>query len=123
MTYPILKVLHLLGLALTFMGLAGVLALKLCGGESPKRRWLFFAAHGVGLLLLLGSGLALVFHLQLLQTAHALPGWVQGKFVIWLLAGGAVSLAARFSRQAELVFLLFIALVALAAWLSLFKPF
>ncbi|MCO5053767.1 MAG: SirB2 family protein [Verrucomicrobiae bacterium] len=122
MTYQTLKVLHLIGLALTFMGLAGVLAVKMSGAKSPRQR-LFFIAHGIGLLLLLGTGVALVFQLQLMGTTHTLPGWVQGKLVIWLLAGGAISMAARLSRYAELVFLFFVLLVALAAWLTLFKPF
>lgn len=123
MSYLALKILHVAGLALTFMGLAGVLGIKMSGGGQSKRRWLFFVAHGIGLLLLLTSGFALVSRLQLTAATHSLPGWVQAKLVIWLLAGGAISLASRMSRYAEIVLLVFTALVVAAAWLAIAKPF
>ena len=123
MIYQTLKILHVTGLALTFMGLAGVLGLKLNGGDPPKRRWLFLSAHGIGLLLLLFSGFALVHQLQLTAATHSLPGWVQAKLVVWLLAGAAISLASRLSRYAEFILLFFIALVVAAAWLGIDKPF
>lgn len=123
MSYQALKILHVTGLALTFMGLAGVLGYKMNGGGQSKRRWLFFVAHGVGLVLLLVTGFALVARLQLTAATHSLPGWVQAKLVLWLLAGGAVSLASRLSRYAEIIFVLFTALVIAAAWLAIAKPF
>ncbi|MBU6409510.1 MAG: SirB2 family protein [Verrucomicrobia bacterium] len=122
MSYQMLKIAHVTGLALTFMGLAGVLGLKMSGEARPKQRWIFFAAHGLGLLLLLASGFALVAKLGLLDGGRSLPGWVQAKLGIWLLAGGAVALASRFSRYAGFVLLFFIALVVLAAWLAIVKP-
>ena len=123
MSYQALKILHVTGLALTFMGLAGVLGLKMNDGGQSKRRLLFFVAHGVGLLLLLTTGFALVAKLQLTNATHFLPGWVQAKLVIWLLAGGAVMLASRLSRYAGFVLLFFTALVVVAAWLAIAKPF
>ncbi|HZT21528.1 MAG TPA: hypothetical protein VFB55_01330 [Verrucomicrobiae bacterium] len=123
MNYQILVIAHVTGLALTFMGLAGVLGMKMSGGDAPKQRWLFFAAHGTGLILLLASGLALVAQLGLFGAGHFLPGWVQVKLVIWLLAGGAVALAARLSRYAAWVLLFFLALAAAATWLGVAKPF
>ena len=123
MSYQTLKILHVAGLALTFMGLAGVLGMKLSGAGRPKRYWVFFLTHGVGLLLLLASGFALIAKLQLLGGTHALPGWVQAKLAIWLLAGGAVSVASRLSRYAEIILAFFTALVVAAAWLAVAKPF
>ncbi|MDE3067339.1 MAG: SirB2 family protein [Verrucomicrobiota bacterium] len=123
MSYQTLKILHIAGLALTFMGLAGVLGMKMNGGGRPKRHWVFFVVHGVGLLLLLASGFGLVDRLGLMRGTRALPGWVQAKLVIWLLAGAAVSLASRLSRYAELVLLFFTALVVAGAWLAITKPF
>ena len=123
MSYQTLKILHVTGLALTFMGLAGVLGMKMSGETRPKQRWVFFTAHGLGLILLLASGFALVAKLQLTNATHFLPGWVQAKLVIWLLAGGAVVLASRLSRYAGFVLLFFTALVVAAAWLAVAKPF
>lgn len=115
MSYQTLKILHVTGLALTFMGLAGVLGMKMGSEARPKQHWLFFAALGLGLLLLLASGFALVGKLGLMSGGHSLPGWVQAKLVIWLLAGGAVALAAHLSRYAGFVLLFFTALVVAAA--------
>ena len=39
MDYPTLKILHLTGLALTFMGLSGILAMEMTG-EAPFSNWL-----------------------------------------------------------------------------------
>jgi hypothetical protein len=63
MHYQIWLIAHVTGAVLTFMGLAGVLGMKMAGGDAPKQRGLFFAAHGTGLILLLASGLALVAQL------------------------------------------------------------
>lgn len=123
MSYQVLKIAHITGLALTFMGLAGILGMKMSAEARPKRRWIFFAAHGFGLLLLLVSGFMLVGKLGLMSGGHSLPGWVQAKLGIWLLAGGATVLASRLSRYAGLVLLIFTALVATAAWLAIAKPF
>jgi uncharacterized membrane protein SirB2 len=123
MSYQALKIAHIAGLALTFMGLAGVLGLRMNGSGKPKRYWIFSVAHGVGLVLLLGSGFVLVGQLGLLHGTTKLPGWVQVKIVIWLLAGGSISLATRLSRYAEIILVFFTVLVVAAAWLAIFKPF
>jgi uncharacterized membrane protein SirB2 len=123
MSYVTLKIIHFTGLALTFMGLAGILAKTSPDAGSLKSRWLFRFAHGLGLLLLLASGIALVVKLgQMGGEMHPLPTWVKAKFVIWLLAGGSMALAARLSRFAGLILIFFTALVATAAWLALAKP-
>lgn len=123
MSYQALQILHVTALALTFMGLAGVLGMKLNSDGRPKRYWLFLAAHGVGLLLLLISGFALLGKLGLMPGTQHLPGWAQAKFVVWVLAGGAVSLATRLNRYAEIILVFFTALVAAGAWLAIAKPF
>jgi uncharacterized membrane protein SirB2 len=82
MSYQVLKIVHVTGLALTFMGLAGVLGLKMSGETRPKQRWIFFVAHGLGLLLLLASGFTLVVKLGLMSSGHRLPSWVQ--WAAWL---------------------------------------
>lgn len=120
MDYPTLRIIHLTGLALTVMGLAGVLASKAASEAVFKKRWIFHASHGVGMLLLLISGFALS---GLLGLMHPMPGWLKAKFVILLLAGGAIAIATRFSRFAGWVLIFFAALVLAAAWLAIDKPF
>lgn len=118
MEYFTLKIIHLTGLAMTFMGLAGLLALKFADAPTPRRRWMFHASHGAGLILLLASGIALGLQLGL---THPAPFWVVAKFGIWLLAGSSVILM-RFSRFAGIILIYFSALVFAAAWLAIYKP-
>ena len=119
MDYQILRIIHLTALALTFMGLTGVLTLKWAGDASTKKRLVFRAAHGVGLLVLLATGLALGLKLGL---THPAPFWVVAKCGVWLLAGGSMVLALRFSRFAGIILIFFAALVFTAAWLAIYKP-
>jgi hypothetical protein len=117
MTYPTLKIFHLIGLALTFMGLAGALAAN--AASSPSRR-IFVISHGVGLVVLLISGFFLLVQLGIGKN---LPGWVWGKVIIWLLAGASLTLVRRFFRFQAPLLLYLAVLVGLAAWLALYKPF
>lgn len=124
MSYATLKIVHLAGLALTFMGLAGVLATNSAGEAAPKGRWLFRAGHGLGLLLLLGTGFALADQLrQMGNDMHPIPGWLKAKLGIWLLTGASLALAARLGRFAILVLVFLTALVVVASWLAIVKPF
>ena len=119
MNYFTLRIVHVTGLALVFMGLAGVLGMKLGGDATMKKRWIFHAAHGLGLLLLLLSGIALAVQMGL----HPMPGWLKAKAAIWLLAGGAMAAVVRWGRFAGGLILVFAGLAAAAAWLAIFKPF
>ena len=120
MSYLMLRVVHVAGLVLVFMGLAGVLGMKLGGDTTIKKRWIFHVSHGLGLLLLLSSGIALGVQLGL---HHPAPGWLQAKAAIWLLAGGAMATTVRWGRFAGAWMLIFAGLAAAAAWLAIVKPF
>ncbi len=122
MDYLTLKIIHLAGLGLTFMGLSGVLGVQLMGGAPFKKRVVFHAAHDLGLLLVMATGIALLAQLQG-GHLHAPPGWVKAKFGIWILAGGSMFLAARYGRYAGWILLFFTGLVIGAAWLAINKPF
>jgi hypothetical protein len=119
MDYTTLKIIHLTGLAMTFMGLTGILAIKLAGDAPRSKRLIFHFAFGIGMLALIGTGFPLAVKLGL----HGAPPWLMGKFIIWLLAGGSMVLASRFSRFAGPILLFFVILVATAAWLAIDKPF
>lgn len=119
MSYSTLKIIHITGLVLAFMGLTGVLALKSAGEADFKKRWFFHASHGIGLMIVLVTGIALGLKLGL---THPAPLWVIDKFGIWLLTGAAMFLALRFSRFAPIVLLYLAALVFAAAWLAIYKP-
>lgn len=120
MDYPTLKIIHLTGLALTFMGLAGILGIKAAGQAPLRKRLVFHFSFGIGLLILLGTGFALASTLNVL---HSAPGWLKGKLIIWVLVGGSMALATRLSRFTGAVLVVFVLLVLTAAWLAIDKPF
>jgi len=123
MDYLTLKLFHLVGLMLLFLGLGGMVFSAYAGFGLEKkllRRGAAFC-HGLGLLLVLASGLAMLSSLGLLHGDP--PGWIKGKFVIWLVLGGSISLAARQSRAIWILIPAWLLLGAAAAYLALQKPF
>lgn len=123
MDYLSIKLFHLVGLMLLFMGLGGMVFASYAGFGPAKKKLRRAAAlcHGIGLLLILVSGFAMLSSLGLLHGDP--PGWVKAKFFIWLLLGGSISLAARFSRAIWILLAGWVALGAAAAYLALAKPF
>jgi uncharacterized membrane protein SirB2 len=120
MPYLTLKVLHLVAVALTFMGLAGALASNAVSPGPSITRRIFAISHGLGLLLLLITGFLLLIQLGIGKN---LPGWVWGKVIIWLIAGASATLVRRFARFQVSLLVYLAALVGLGAWLALYKPF
>lgn len=120
MSYLTLKIIHLTGLALTFMGLAGVLASSAAAPAASAPRRLFMICHGLGLVVLLVTGFTLALQLGIGKN---LPGWIWGKIVIWLLVGASATVARRLCRFQVQILVWFLVLVAGAAWLALYKPF
>ena len=121
-SYPVYKVVHLLGIFMVLLSLGGTLLWFGTGG-SRNHSWRRFMAitHGAGLLLALVGGFGL---LARLGTVHGgLPGWVWAKLGIWTVLGGALALVSRLPRLAQLLWWLTLALGGSAAWLAGSKPF
>lgn len=120
-SYEVYKILHVTGFIMVFMGLAGVMAMKLVTNEIPARaRRLFMLVHGLGMLVALVAGFGLAARLQMFQN---LPGWVYAKIAIWLVLGGGVALAKRRGQVGWPLIVLFVGLGCTAAWLAITKPF
>jgi hypothetical protein len=123
MDYLTIKLFHLVGVMMIFMGLGGMVFAAYAGFGPAKKQLRRAAAlcHGIGLLLILASGIAMLSGLGLLHGDP--PGWVKAKFFIWLVLGGSISLAARFSRWIWILLPVWVLLGAAAAYLALEKPF
>lgn len=118
MEYGALRVIHITGIAMTFIGLTGILALKMAGGAPLSKRMIFHFTFGIGMLVIIVTGF-------MLGAAIGLKGatpWMNGLLVIWLLVAASMVLANRFSRFAGPIVVFFIALVATAAYLAIYKP-
>ncbi len=123
MDYPTLKLFHLVGVMLLFMGLGGM-AFGAYAGFGPVKKQIRRAAalcHGIGLLFVLVSGIAMLSGLGLLHGDP--PNWAKAKFFIWLVMGGSISLAARWTRGIWILLAAWALLGAAAAYLALYKPF
>jgi hypothetical protein len=112
-----LRIIHITGIVMTFIGLTGILALKMAGGAPLSKRMIFHFTYGIGLLAIIGTGFAMAGKLGVTGEP-----WVAGKFVIWALAAASMVLANRFNRFAGPIVIFFIALVATAAYLAIYRP-
>lgn len=121
MSYLALKVVHLIAIAALFTALGGICLSTLMGGRSGPLRGLLMALHGIAMVLLLFTGLGLVFHLGM--GGGGPMGWMLGKLLLWLLLGGVVVVPARRPAAAKHLLWLLPLVAGLAAWLALYKPF
>lgn len=123
MDYFLIKLCHLTGIMLLFMGLGGMI-FAAAVGLGPEHRKLRRAAaiiHGIGLLLILASGIAMAVQGGWMHGDP--PNWIKAKFGIWLLLGSSIALAARVSRLMWIWIPVWILLGATAGYLALYKPF
>lgn len=121
MSYEFYKIMHVTGFIMVFLGLAGVLALRMAGPNLPKRAYMLFViTHGIGLLIAFVAGFGLAARMNMFQN---LPIWVWAKIAIWLVLGGAMALAKRRGQIGTPILVLLIGLGGTAAWLAITKPF
>ena len=123
MDYLSIKLFHLVGMMLLFLGLGGMV-FAAYAGFGPARKQIRRAAalcHGIGLLFILVSGFAMLSSLGLLHGDP--PGWVKAKLLIFLLLGGSIALAARLSRAIWILLPAWVLLGAAGGYLALYKPF
>jgi hypothetical protein len=105
---------HIVGGFLLF---AAVGALCLGAGDDPRGRRLGAMGHGIGLLLVLLTGLGIVARSQL-----GFPTWVWGKIVIWLLLSVSLVVIRRAPGLRVPLFFLLPVLGGIAAWLAIARP-
>ena len=123
MDYFLIKLCHLVGIMLVFLGLGGMV-FAAAVGLGPEHRKLRRAAaiiHGLGLLLILATGISMAVSSGWMHGDP--PNWIKAKFGIWLLLGGSIALAARMSRLMWLWIPVWILLGGAAGYLAFYKPF
>jgi hypothetical protein len=113
------KVVHLGGLFIAFMGLAGLLwAVATQADKAAKRPALIF--HGLGLTLALIGGFGMAARLGMMA---GLPGWVHAKIALWLLLGVLPVVARRMPQYHQLLWWGIPVVGLVAAYLGVYKPF
>ncbi len=107
----IYQVLHIIGIAMVFLGYGALLARSMAAPENVSVRKLGSITSGIGLLLILVAGFGLISKL-----GHSFSSpWLIVKMVIWLLLGYLIVLINRKPNLAVLIWWLLIALCAIAA--------
>ncbi len=121
-SYQLYKVVHFLGILLTFVALGGQILHVRNGGDkaSNSGRALVGATHGIGLFLVLLGGFGMLARMGL---SFGDAPWVHAKLLIWLLLGGVVALPYRVPASAKALWFVVPLLGALAAGIAIYKPF
>ncbi len=120
MPYQFYKVLHLAGVFLILVSLAGVIFHTISGGtKANAARRLAAITHGVGMLILFVAGFGL---LAKLGIHWPWPGYIFVKFGLWLLMGGLLALAYR-PGMVRLLWFVVPLVAVLAGFLAIYKPF
>lgn len=120
-SFEVYKIMHIFGFVLLFMGLAGTLfAFASASTVPPRIKMIGFASHGLGLLLVLTGGFGMLARMGMVRD---LPNWIFAKLAIWVFLGVAISLSKRKSQWAPGLVALYAVMVAIAAYLAIFKPF
>src|SRR5687768_15778684 len=111
------RLLHMGGLLLLFLGLGGIFAT--CGREGAKPPKLFLAMHGIGLVVMVVSGIGRAHKL-----GYGWPTWMIAKIGCWVVIAALPTLVRRGMLPRLLAVVLAVALGCTAAWLaSTPKPF
>ena len=107
----IYQVLHIIGIAMVFLGYGALLARSMAAPDNVPVRKLGSITSGIGLLLILVAGFGLISKL-----GHSFTdAWILVKFAVWLALGGLVVLINRKPQLAVMLWWLLIALGAIAA--------
>lgn len=119
--YEVYKVLHIVGVLLTFAVLGG-LALTVANGATRSTssvRRLIAAVHGTGTFIILLGGFGALARLGM---NGGLPLWIWIKLVCWVVIAGLVVVPYRRPELARPVFWLLPVVGAIAAWAAVYKP-
>ena len=117
LSYEVYKVMHYIGLFMTFFALGALFLRALTGQPLPKKGIMIL--HGLGLFLVLTGGFGLLARLNMV---HGFPKWVLIKLVIWLSLGVLVPLFLRKTQFSKHLWALTLFLGFVAAYLAVFKP-
>lgn len=107
----IYQVLHIVGIAMVFLGYGALLARSMAAPDNVSVRKLGSITSGIGLLLILIAGFGLISKMGYSFTAP----WLIVKMLIWLALGGLIVLINRKPQLAVMLWWLLIALGAIAA--------
>jgi hypothetical protein len=118
LSYGTYRLIHLAGIGLFVVALAGVAFAAANGGtKDDTRRWkLAVILHGVGLILALIGGFGMAARAGML--AAGLPGWIHAKITLWLVAGALIVIPKRLPKFALGLWIGLPGIIVLGSWLA-----
>lgn len=124
MSYPAYKLVHLFGIFLLLVSLAGMAAHAATGRDKSDNASyrLLLILHGIGALVALTGGFGLMARIGIIH-GDGFPGWIWAKLVLWVLLGGLVALPYRNRALARSLLVVLPVLGLLGAFLANYKPF
>jgi len=121
-SYQFYNLVHIVGLVLLMVGLAGIFLNANVQRIDRLGRSLPFVFHGFGVFLILLGGFGMLARLGIAHGADW-PGWIWVKIGVWALLSIAALLPLRFPRSALPLLLLLPLLGGIAAYMAIYKPF
>ena len=113
----IYKIIHIVGVMLTFLSFGGLIFRSILGSDDKKLKRFAFISNGIGLFLVLLGGFGLLARYQ-----YGWQPWVIGKLVIWVILGGLLVVINRKPELGKTIWWIVILLGATAAYLAGVKP-
>jgi len=110
MSPNIYSILHIVGILMVFLGYGALLARGMAAPDNAPVRKLGSITSGIGLLLILVAGFAMI---PKLGHSFSEP-WLIVKMLVWLALGGLIVLINRKPQLAVMLWWLLIALGAVA---------
>ncbi len=111
------KIIHLVGVMLTFLSFGGLLIRSILESDDKKLKRFATISNGIGLLLVLLGGFGLLARLD-----YGWEPWVMGKLIIWVIFGGMIAVINRKPELGKAIWWLLILLGATATYLAGVKP-
>lgn len=110
MNPQIYQVLHAVGILMVFLGYGALLARSMAAPDNVSVRKLGSITSGIGLVLILVAGFAMISKFGYSFTAP----WLIVKMLVWLALGGLIVLINRKPQLALMLWWLLLALGAIA---------
>lgn len=104
------KIIHLVGISILGLGVGGMMA----GGANRKP---FAICQGIGLLVMLVSGVGMLHKLNL-----GYPPFAIVKIVLWLVIGMLPLIFRKLKLPVGIAIVISLAMVSIMAWLGVMKP-
>ena len=121
MSYLVYKLIHLSGIFMILMSLAGMTMHVATGGKKKTSLYKRAAiAHGIGMFVALLGGFGMLARLGI---HWPWPGYIFVKVGIWVVMGGLITFIYKKPSKSTLFWNLTLVLAIAAGYLALMKPF